>query len=319
MTLFPQHTRWIALIRYQTTTALEQSRQPPPMSMLAINGLQDAVEALLGLVVEHRQLTVKGKDFAQLFDAVRDALPAISHHRTGMIALNTARVGYKHHGNVLDTMTIERHRASAQNFLVDLTKEALGEDFDTVGLTTLIADEDARRHVTAAEKAWTASDGQVALARLRIAFDHLVDSYVKRKEWSPSSGLFDTRPPHPPTGHRMHDDRRMNYVEAWLKGVDERLKLLMLGVDVRRFLYLDAHAPAIMRSFGGPVRLSELPGVPPPTDEVFTRCRQFVIDTALQLAADDYEFDPWSARRAEFAANGSLSYTANVRVIDLDD
>jgi hypothetical protein len=89
VTLSPSHTRWIALIRYQANTAVEQSRQPVPLSMLAINGLHDAVEALLGLVAEHRELTVKGKDFDKLFDAVRDDVPAVAHHRTAMIALNS--------------------------------------------------------------------------------------------------------------------------------------------------------------------------------------------------------------------------------------
>jgi hypothetical protein len=56
------------------------------------------------------------------------AVPSVTHHRTAMIALNSARVGYKHHGNVLDAMSIERHRASAQNFLTDLAGRARAAD-----------------------------------------------------------------------------------------------------------------------------------------------------------------------------------------------
>jgi hypothetical protein len=291
MTLSPAHIRWIALIRYQATTAIEQSRQPVPLSMLAINGLHDAVEALLGLVAEHRHINVKGKDFAQLFNAVQAEVPAIGSHRTAMLALNNARVGYKHHGNVLDVMMIERHRGGAQNFLTEVTKEALGEDFDTLAITALIADEAARRHVDAAERAWAAGDGGMALAHLRLGFDELVDSYVKRK-----STLFDTRPSFRPWGHGRSDDKRMNYAEKWMDALDERLKLLMLGVDMRRHLYLDAHAPTVWGRFDGQVRITEHLDAPPPADEVFTRCRQFVVDTALELEADDYEFDPWAAR-----------------------
>jgi hypothetical protein len=69
-------------------------------------------------------------------------------------------------------------------------------DFDTVGLTVLIADEDTRRHVEAVEREWTAGDGQLALARLRVAFDQLVESYAKWKERRP--GLVDTKPAHSP-------------------------------------------------------------------------------------------------------------------------
>ncbi len=35
------HTEWLTLIRYQARQADDQSRQPPPLATLAINGLQD--------------------------------------------------------------------------------------------------------------------------------------------------------------------------------------------------------------------------------------------------------------------------------------
>jgi hypothetical protein len=309
MALSPAHTSWIALIRYQATTAVEQSRQPTPLSTLAINGVQDAVEALLGLVIEHRKISVKGKDFMQYFDAVAGSVPAIASHRNAMVSLNSARVSYKHHHNILERTSVERNRVNALNFLADLATEALGVDFDTVGLTVLIADEAASRHITAADEHWAAGDRQVALAHLRLAFDQLVDSFVERK-----LTLFDTRPRMKPTGRGLFDDKRMNYAEKWLEALDKRLKLLMLGVDVRRYLYLDAHAPAVWGRFDGQVRITEHHGAPPPADEVFTRCRQFVVDTALELAADDYEFDPWSAREMRSADEPRFVE----RVIELD-
>lgn len=319
MTLSPSHTRWIALIRYQADTAVEQSKQPVPLAMLAINGMHDAVEALLGLVVEHHKRTLKGKDFPQLFDAVASAVPAVTHYRTAMIALNSARVGYKHHGNVLDSMSIERHRTSAQNFLTDLAREGLGEDFDTVGLMTLIANEAARRHVEAAEMALAAGDGMLAMGRLRMAFNRLVEDYTRRKTWSPGSSLFDTRPWSPPSRGGDYDlakDSNIVHINKWLGSLDERLRLLMLGVDVRRYLYLDAHAPGVAEYFGGDTHLTERRGAPAPSEDIFTRCRQFVVDTALQLGADDYEFDAWSARRTEFDSSGTpVAASWEVRVI----
>jgi hypothetical protein len=96
MTLTQPHVEWLSLIRYQAITAVEQSRLPMPLAMLSINGFHDAVEAMLGLVAEHRQVAVKNKgDFAQLFDGVAvDVAPVLDHHRARLIALNNARVGF---------------------------------------------------------------------------------------------------------------------------------------------------------------------------------------------------------------------------------
>ena len=254
MTLSPSHTRWIALIRYQMNIAIEQSRQAAPLSVLAINGLQDSVEAMLGLVIEHRQLAPKNEAFIAMFEAVSADVPAVRHHRSALMTLNKARISYKHYGNVLDTMSIERNRASAQNFLTDLANEGLGEDFDTVGLTALLANETARLHVEAAEAAWADDDGMLAMGRLRMAFDQLVEDYTQRKTWSPGSSLFDTRPWAPPSNGGDYDlakDSNIVHINKWLGSLDERMRLLMLGVDVRRFLYLDAHAPAVAEYFGG--------------------------------------------------------------------
>lgn len=303
VTLSTPHLRWLSLIRYQVMAAVEQSRQPMPLAMLAINGLHDAVEAMLGLAAEHRSVTVRGRDFAQLLDAVLCDVPAVGHHRTSLIALNSARVGFKHHGNVLDEMSVERHRVGAENFLAEITTEALGENFDAISMTGFITDPEARRHVEAAEMVWVGGDGPLAMARLRLAFERLIEDYEKRKTWAPGRTLFTTRPLHPATGHGLHDDGRMNHAEEWLAAIDQRMKLLTFGVDLRRYVYVNAHAPRTSM-IKGDVRLIARDGVPPTTDEVFRRCHRFVIDTALHLAAEDYEFDAWSAR-------GAVAYRAD--------
>jgi hypothetical protein len=71
---------------------------------MAINGLQDAVEAFLRVCVDYRQLDVPSKsDFRKVFDTVNehDAVSgAVGGYRSRLDALNTARVGFKHHGNL---------------------------------------------------------------------------------------------------------------------------------------------------------------------------------------------------------------------------
>ena len=48
MKLTPGQIEWLALSRYQATTANEQSRKVIPLAMLAINTLHDAAESMLG-------------------------------------------------------------------------------------------------------------------------------------------------------------------------------------------------------------------------------------------------------------------------------
>lgn len=50
----------------------------------------------------------KGKNFPATFDAMHEAVLAIGDHWSSMVALNTAQASFKHHGNGLDSMTVER-------------------------------------------------------------------------------------------------------------------------------------------------------------------------------------------------------------------
>jgi hypothetical protein len=309
MTLTQPHVEWLSLIRYQATAAVEQSRQPMPLAMLSINGFHDAVEAMLGLVAEHRQVAVKNKsDFAQLFDGVAvDVAPALDHHRARLIALNNARVGFKHHGNVLDGMTIERHRVNTMEFLTDAAAAALGQNFETVSLTGLILDDEARTFVEEAETLWAVSDGEAALGKLRLAFDRLITDYEQRKVWYQGRSLFHTEPSFRPSAlSGIVRDKVTEHFTHWLEALDERLKILSLGIDMKRFAYFNAHVPIATYSFGGNVFLSTHDDIPMITDDIYRRCYRFVIDTALQLVTEDYDFDAWALRQARNAAPEEL-------------
>jgi hypothetical protein len=54
-------TEWLSLIRYQLLMAIEQSRAPSPLNGLAINTLQDCVEAMLSLVAQSIGANLKSR------------------------------------------------------------------------------------------------------------------------------------------------------------------------------------------------------------------------------------------------------------------
>jgi hypothetical protein len=80
------------LIRYQALSAIELSRQPPPLGGTAINELQDAVEAFLRLCVEHLRVPVSSKsEFLQVFDAV-DKHPSVNGRNLSTILRRQAEL-----------------------------------------------------------------------------------------------------------------------------------------------------------------------------------------------------------------------------------
>lgn len=313
MTLSPAQVRWLSLIRYQTRVAEEQSLLPPPLATLAIAGLQDAVEAMLGLIAEHHNIELKRRtEFDKLFDDVTAKFTGLGHYRSRLLALNVARVGYKHHGNEVGETTVERHRINAINFLVEASQLCLSQVFDAVSLAGFIRDDQARARVEEAAERWANGDAEAALGQLRLAFDQLVRDYDHRKVWYQGKSLFDTEPSLRPFELQgIISDKVTKFLLGWIEGMNERMKLLALGVDLRRFVYFDAHAPQANYMFTtGEVYFDRSDGAPPITEEIYQRCYRFVLDTALQFGAEDYDFDAWAGQQARRAALNTVQDTS---------
>jgi hypothetical protein len=306
--LSPHEAEWLSLVRYQALSSVELSRQPPPLGGTAINGLQDAVEAFLRLCVEHLHVIVSPKsEFLQVFDAV-DKHPsvngALGGHRAGLLALNQARVGFKHHGNVPSPATMERARVNAQAFLDQACQLVLGQRLDEVSLTAFIRDNEARRLAEAASTAWANGNADEAMASLRLAFDRLVRDYEQRKVWHQGRSLFTTKPSSVPRDQELKKlgiDKLSKLVE-WLKALDQRTTLLAFGIDLRRYAYFEAHTPIVGHTLSGMRRPAPREGVVI-TEDVFRRCYRFLIDTALMLGAEDYDFDAWASRQRQREAS----------------
>jgi hypothetical protein len=298
--LTPHLIEWLSLIRYQVTSAAELSRQPPPLGSMAINGFQDAVEAFLRLCTEHLHVRVAKQDFAHLFDSVdQDAMTAgrIGGHRAALLALNSARVGFKHHGNPPSAQVLERARVNSLQFLEDACQSLLGLDFNAISITAFIREPEARVLVENSRSIWASGDTDTALGNLRLALDRTVRDYEQRKVWAPGRSLFRTQPSFMTS---IFDLKALGIekLAEWIQAIDDRTKLLAFGVDLRRYAYFDAHAPRVVYFVNGGHQLQRRESVAI-TEDVFDRCLRFVIDTAVALGSDDYDFDAWSARRTD--------------------
>ncbi|WP_368843900.1 hypothetical protein [Kocuria sp. CPCC 204721] len=291
---------WASLIRYQLLVAQEQSTQPAPLSVLAINTMQDATESALSLVVQEKGGDMKARpDFMQLFDA------AITHgvdesglraFRPAIQAMNNARVSFKHHGNSPAEGTIRRHWERTNDFVRELFKQVLDIELNEVSLLVFIKNEYVRSHLRDAQEAWGAGKQDASTEALRLAFDTLIKDYTNRKVWHPGKSLFTTKPSFYPS-RRDIKYAGLEKIDEWLDNIDKWVRHTALGVDMRRFAYFDAHTPSISYALGGNHFTNHREAIQI-DEEVFSRCFRFVVDTALALGRDDFDFDLWTARQA---------------------
>ncbi len=288
----PAHlAEWLSLIRYQALAADELSRQQPPINATAINAFQDVAEAFIRLGAEHLGTAPKGQDFLAAFDAL-DKHPtiggALAGHRTRLDALNKARVGFKHHGNRPDAATLERSRINLQEFLEDASQKVLGVNFDQVSLTAFIRDTDGRRYTEEAAAQWEAGATDDAMTSLAKAFLCILADYEHRKLSRGRQSIFNTQPSFMLSSWDARELGIQKVID-WISAIDERTKLLAFGIDLRRHAYFKAYTPHVYGNINGNLRAVPRDPAPLVTHEIFQRCYRFVIDSALSLAAEDYD------------------------------
>lgn len=291
-------TERLSLIRFQLAAAQTAAAAPPPISSLAINGIQDVVESALALAGEKAKADVPPKsDFGRLFDTVAKALgepPEVVGSRSAALALNNARVGFKHHGNQVRDETLRRHLDVAVSLVGALVEAAFGNKLEDVSMLALVKDEQVRSLLADAEAQARGGDLVEALFRLRLAFDLAVQEYERRKTLDGFHSIFETKPSLFPSGFdlekvagregRTHLDK----IVAWVGRLDEKLRLAIHGIDMQQFAYFDAVAPkAIYLASDHPtisqVEFEEV------SEAHFRSGYLFVLDTAIRLAARDYD------------------------------
>lgn len=303
MELKREHIEWLSIIRYQADFAEKQAHEPEPLNALSISTLHDAVESILSLIAEAHHIATPGRDFSKLFDAVSQQLKTsggdLSGHRSAMIALNNARVGFKHHGNQSNKQTVDRHIANGINFLSDAAELGLHTPFGEVSLLGFVRDSLVREYIERADACGLGNEEERmdAFQYLRVAFETLVKGYKGSKSLYPGRPLITTKPNFLPS---IFDIRKGGKVAEkafeWLENIDGWVSVLVLGIDVQEYTYFLAYTPSAITTVGGTVHFNWRTGADL-SDEVFHRCRQFVLESAIRLGRRDFTFDPWGDRQ----------------------
>ena len=280
----------LAFIRYLFKLGVQHAQAPGPQSSVAILLFHDAVELFLELASQ--ELDAKPADsfmryFSRLDEKLRPSPPLPL--RENMRRLNDARNALKHRGLRPDRSDLEHYSNIVIRFFEEVTPQIFEVDMDSVSLVTVVRCETVRKYLYAAEAAYRenrAADGSVACAE---AFDELLSDYEKRHgdRWGQSPFS---------SGHYLHDpwffDEELSRIEKQFKEsiedlneavmvLQERMRLLSLGLDYRRYATFRQLIPEVWHVSATPSRRTDKP--PNITLEQLQFCIGFVIDTALQL------------------------------------
>ena len=296
----------LALVRYQLRQARRQLDATYPLTSLGINFIQDALESLMSVVVDHRQLSISKKtqaEFMGLFDAVEKSVDAhapgtLSGFRRQLNSLNQARVDAKHHGNTHTRSVILRHLEVAEQFANILTTSVFGLAIDEVSLIAFVGSDVARSHLSRALERYEGGDIRGGMAYLRHSFEEVVRDFKERKRKSSTASMYRTSPsPRPSAMSARREGKEVQRLAEWVENMDDWVRILILGIDVRGYAYFRSHTPDIHYRLQGPPQ-ANWKDVPEPTTQHFNRCFSFVLETALDMREDDLVFwTPWQETR----------------------
>ncbi|MDO3655593.1 hypothetical protein, partial [Bacillus subtilis] len=140
----------LAFVRLLFGQAMDQSRQPEPLSASCVLTFHDAVELFLIIASEHLKVSLpeRGKLTQRFFDGLHpdklgpDGIELVG--RKGVDRLSTLRNTLKHDAALPGTRQIEQSRTDAQLFFDENTPKVFGLSFDAIDMVELVPQQNIR-------------------------------------------------------------------------------------------------------------------------------------------------------------------------------
>lgn len=149
----------------------------PYSAGLAVSLFQDAIELMARTVATHVDAKIeKNTSFETIWDKIKEAPKSTGRElplKTKCIALNVARVGFKHYGNLPDAKNAARFQADTELFLDESSALFFGLKLDSISMADLIQHEKAKDHLHKAETALLKGDFQEVLIECAHAHYYL--------------------------------------------------------------------------------------------------------------------------------------------------
>ncbi len=261
------------------------------MQTASILTFHDSVELFLHLSSEELQAEPIKRDFLEYWDKLKGRQPDNNNlgFHSQMKKLNNLRVGLKHHGVPPPESEIVASRVNVTNFFEKYTLIIFKVDFDKISMIDSVQNTSAREYLTQATTFMEQGRYGEALYKIAIAFDKIIVNYEGSKQsgFGKSVFHFGMRDPH--SVHFNVDNDIIKYVNKSIEPLQKAVKILGLGLDLRRYVKFSLLTPEVFRTYGG-VYL-EFAFEPPSgrTKEHCQFCYDFVIDSAIRI--QEFDFD----------------------------
>lgn len=139
---------------------------------LTVSLLQDSAEMLVWAIAKHVDANVKPKDsFVAIIETLDKSHGGIKL-KPQIFELNSARVNFKHYGNIPSNIDIPKYIDNCRKFL-QLNTMMLGVDFDTVSSADDVSIPEIREHLKRSEDFLRNDSIEDALLESSIAFQVL--------------------------------------------------------------------------------------------------------------------------------------------------
>lgn len=173
--LDPTTARRLAFIRYLHRLGDNQAQLPDPQSAVSLLMLHDAVESLLLLVADH--YGVAAAKFEDYWKVLGPRVPGGLTGFRGMQRLHRSRNDFKHNGVLPSSATISLAGTDAATFMAATVQAVFGVDYADVSMVDVVGQPTVRAELRAAETEHAGGNTQLAMVKLRDAFNELFEPH----------------------------------------------------------------------------------------------------------------------------------------------
>ncbi len=290
----PDTMRRLAVVRLLFSRAEKEAALAPPFSVDSVNRLHDVTEMFLALAAQVHHVNIP-RELDGYWEVLKGPLGRSLLYRAQMQKFNKVRVNLKHYGVQPHASEIVTGLAAVRGLLEDECPALFGVALAEVSLSRFVTDETARALLDKAEERWDEGKQTEAFADLSDAFDSVIGDYTRRKLMGFGRSVFDSTADMTFMSaffRRVEDRDQAKFddmlVES-LKALDLRVRLVGLGVDLRRYGKFFGLIPNVIRLHGGGRHVSERNQVVQRDQSDYEFCRDFVLSTAIHLAEFDYD------------------------------
>ncbi len=283
----------LALIKYLSHQATEQSIQPEPLNGLSVLQFHDSVELFLNLLCETQNIKVPQNFMDYWTEINKKNTPELLSHQTSMQKLNKARVGFKHHGIIPSKTDIESFRVMTLSFFTENYVKFFKLEYEKVSLLDLIENIKCKSHIQKAEEEFINKSLEECLNNLSKSFGYLLNAFESNKIDNRYRSPFDFSDHFRssiPSNLDNESKRYLKSVTNSISKIQEILRLLTIGINYKQYVKFSAYVPGYSVTTSDEI-IPHYVQRKTFSYEDFEFCKNFIIDTAFKLQESDFKLD----------------------------